>query len=284
MTSPITQAFVETFNSEVKQQYQGYGKLRMTVRMATGVVGSSHAFPIMDAGTANLRGAASSDLVALDGETSLRVANMEDWDATQFVDDFEQFRVNWSIRDQYVMKISKAIGRREDQIILNGLQASTTTKTVANNVSGSVANLTVDAIRAAGQLMDDDEVDEMMRHFAFGSSQKQNLLGITEATSADFVNVKALTMGDIDTFYGFKFHMIGSARTNREGGLVIDGNQDRTCLAYHYDALGYAMADDIRTRIGYSESKGSYVVRSYFSAGSIAIDDLGIVKVTCRES
>ena len=282
MTSPVSPAFIETFNTRVKQQYQGMGKLRMCVRYHTDVVGKSHAFPVMQAGEANSRGAAHSDLVPLDGEVTLAVATMQDWNAPQFIDDFEQFRVNWSIQSEYQKKIAMAITRREDAIILEALGASGTTKTVPNNVSGAVANLTMDAIRRASKLLNDDEVEDMDRYMVISSSALEGLLGETEATSSDYQTVKALVNGDVDTIVGFKFKMIGGSR--RVGGLPIDSNLDRTCYAFHKDAIGYAMAEEISTRVDYSASKGSWVVKANLSSGAVAIDPLGIVNVIVREA
>jgi hypothetical protein len=279
--SPVEQAFIETFNSNLKQAYQGKGKLRHAVTFVSGVGGTQHSFPVMDAGMATDRGAAHSDLTPMTGDTSNVPAIFNDIDATQFIDDFEPFKVNFSIQNGYIMKIAKAITRKEDQIIIDAMDAAATTKTVANNVSGSVANLTSEAVKRAGALLDDDEVDEEGRHFAYTSSQKEALLGLTEVTSTDFANVKALVNGDVDTYMGFKFHMIG--RNRLEGGLPI-ATDDRSCFAWQEEAVGLAMAADVRTSINYSASKGSHVVRSYFSGGAAVIDLAGVVEVICSEA
>ena len=46
------------------------------------------------------------------------------------------------------------------------------------------------------------------------------------------------------------------------------------------------MAEGIspKTEINYVPEKTSFLVASMFSAGAVAIDDDGIVKITCRES
>lgn len=279
--SPIEAAFIETFNANLKLAYQGQGKLREGVTFVTGVLGKSHSFPIMEAGVAQDRGAAHADLVPMSGDTDNVTAIFNDIDATQFIDDFEQFKVNFSIQNGYIKKIAKAITRKEDQIIMDAMDAASTTKTVANDVSGSVSNLTVDAMIAAGSLLDDDEVDEEGRHFAYTSSQKGSLLSETKVGSSDYNQVQALVKGELDLFMGFKMHMIGRGRA--EGGLPLSV-ADRTCFAWHEDAVGFAMAEEVRTRIGYSESKGSTVVRSYFSGGAAVIDLTGVVTVIASEA
>lgn len=41
---------------------------------------------------------------------------------------------------------------------------------------------------------------------------------------------------------------------------------------------------NMKTEINYVPEKTSYLVNGMFSAGAIAIDDEGIVKITCRET
>ena len=87
--------------------------------------------------------------------------------------------------------------------------------------------------------------------------------------------------GEVDTFMGFKFHVIGD-RT--EGGLTKDGSNDRTVIAFHKDALGYAEGMAPKTEINYVPEKTSHLVNSMISAGAVAIDAEGIVDITCREA
>jgi hypothetical protein len=107
------------------------------------------------------------------------------------------------------------------------------------------------------------------------------LLSETAVTSSDFNTVKALVAGEINTFLGFTFHVLGD---RSEGGLAIDGNLDRTCFAFHRDAIGYAEGIAPRTEINYVPEKTSFLVNAIFSAGAVAIDSEGIVKITARET
>jgi hypothetical protein len=87
--------------------------------------------------------------------------------------------------------------------------------------------------------------------------------------------------GDINSFLGFTFHTLGD---RSEGGLAIDGSLDRVCFAFHQMAVGYGEGIGMRTEINYIAEKTSWLVNEVFSAGAIAIDDEGIVKITCRET
>jgi hypothetical protein len=93
--------------------------------------------------------------------------------------------------------------------------------------------------------------------------------------------VKALVQGEINTFMGFTFNVIGD---RSEGGLTGGGSgSTRKVYAYHKMAVGMAEAMAIRTQIDYVPEKTSYLVASMFSAGAIAIDAGGCVDITCTE-
>jgi hypothetical protein len=92
--------------------------------------------------------------------------------------------------------------------------------------------------------------------------------------------VKALVSGEINTFLGFRFYILGD---RDEGGLPLSTN-DRTCYAFHRASIGMAVNMAQKTEINYVPEKTSFLVNSMFSAGAVAIDDEGIVKITCDES
>jgi len=105
------------------------------------------------------------------------------------------------------------------------------------------------------------------------------LLGETEVTSSDFNSVRALVSGEVNTFLGFNFHVIGD---RDEGGLTLTTG-DRQCFAWHQSSLGMAEGMGIRTEINYIPEKTSHLVASMFSAGAVGIDAEGIVEITCDE-
>jgi hypothetical protein len=105
-----------------------------------------------------------------------------------------------------------------------------------------------------------------------------SLLDETELTSSDFASVKALVQGEIDTFLGFRFVTLGD---RDEGGLPLPST--RSCFAFHRDAIGMGIGMNQRSEINYVAEKTSFLVSSMFSAGAVAIDDEGIVKISATE-
>lgn len=280
MAQGISSAFVTLFDAEVKQAYQGQRLLAGLVRERQNVEGSTVKFPKIGKGSATLR-VPQTDVTPLNITYSQVTATMSDFNAAEYSDIFHQAKVNFDERRELVLVVSGSIGRRMDQLVLDALAASSTSLTISNDIGGTDTNLNLTKLRNAKRLLDKNNVPMDGRCILVSASGLESLLGETSITSADFNSVRALVSGEIDTFLGFKFTMIGD---RSEGGLAIDGSLDRTCFAYHRDAVGFGIGMNMKTEINYVPEKTSYLVNGMFSAGAIAIDDEGIVKITCRET
>jgi hypothetical protein len=280
MAINLSTAFVTLFDAEVKQAYQAEAMLRGAVRVRSGVEGSTYKFPKIGKGVAQVR-VPQTDVAPLNVTYGQVTVTLADFIAAEYSDVFMQAKVNFDERRELVQVVSAAIGRRQDQIILDALDASSTSLTVANSIGGAASNLNVAKLREAKRLLDGNNVPMTDRHLLIHADSLSSLLSETAVTSSDFNTVKALVQGDINTFLGFQFHLMGD---RAEGGLPIDGSSDRTLYAFHRDAIGMAEGIAPRTEINYVPEKVSFLVASMFSAGSSSIDDEGIVKITCRES
>ena len=280
MSVSLSNAFVTLFDAEVKQAFQAKAMLVGAVRQRRGVEGSTVKFPKVGRGVATPR-VGQTDVTPLNVGFSNVTLTLEDWIAAEYSDIFSQQKVNFDERNELVQVLGNAIGRRQDQIIIAALQGSGTSLTVGNDVGGTDTNMNVAKLRQAKGLMDKNNVPPMGRNILIHSNGLQSLLAETAVTSTDFNTVKALVNGELDTFLGFKFHVIGD-RT--EGGLAIDGSLDRTCFAFHKDAIGYAEGIAPKTEINYIPEKTSWLVASLLSAGATTIDAEGIVSIVARET
>lgn len=280
MSIALSNAFVTLFDAEVKQAYQGKAMLVGAVRQRRGVEGSTVKFPKVGRGVATPR-IGQTDVTPLNVGFSNVTLTLEDWIAAEYSDIFSQQKVNFDERSELVQVLGNAIGRRQDQLVLNALAGSGTSLSVGNDVGGSDTNMNVAKLRQAKGLMDKNNVPPTDRHIVIHSNGLQSLLAETAVTSSDFNTVKALVNGELNTFLGFTFHVLGD-RT--EGGLAIDGSNDRTCFAFHKDAIGYGEGIAPKTEINYIPEKTSFLVASMFSAGATTIDAEGIVSIVARES
>ena len=282
MSKTLTTNAAAQFDAEVKQAYQNAGQLRQAVRVKTGVVGSTHRFPKIGKGLATPR-IPQTDVIPMNVAHTGVVATLADWNAPEYTDIFDQQKVNYSERQALANVIASAIGRREDQILIDVLNAASGTAGSVAKTVGTNHAMDTTKIRRAAKLLDDQGVPMSDRHFVWSSAAKEQMLGSTPATSSDFSAVKALVNGEINSWMGFQYHMI---ETRDEGGLPLSTN-DRTCFAFHggsMGSLGLAVGMNFKTTVDWVPEKTSWLSNGMFSAGGAAIDPLGVVDVTVDES
>jgi len=277
MAINVSTAFVDLFDSEVKQAYQAESVLRGTMRTRTGVAGNTVKFPTIGKGVATLR-VPQTDVTPLNVTYGQVTATMEDYIAAEYSDIFQQSHINFDERSELVQVVSKSIARRMDQIMIDALNAATGTSTVATTIGGAGTNMNIEKLRATAKAMNEKNVPSEGRHLLMHASQLDALLGETEITSQDFASVKALVQGEINTFMGFNILTMGD---RDEGGIPKPST--RTCFAWHKDSMGYAESMAQKTEVNYVPEKTSFLVSSMFSAGSVSIDGEGIVKISCTE-
>jgi hypothetical protein len=280
MAINLSTAFVTLFDAEVKQAYQAEAMLRGAVRVRSGVEGSTYKFPKIGKGVAQVR-IPQTDVTPLNVTYGQVTVTLGDFIAAEYSDIFMQQKVNFDERRELVQVVSKAIGRRQDQIILDALNASSTSLTVSNDIGGNDTNMNVAKLRDAKKKLDAGNVPSGDRHIIIHANSLASMLSETSVTSSDFNTVKALVAGEINTFLGFMFHVMGD---RAEGGLPLDNSSDRTIYAFHKDAIGMAEGIAPKTEINYVPEKTSFLIASMFSAGAVAIDDEGIVKITARDT
>lgn len=270
-----------SFDARVKAAYQGAGMLRSTVELADNIVGSTHRFHKMGRGMATKR-VDQTDVVPMNIMHGNATATIEDWVAPEYTGIFNQQKVPYKEQDKLAEVIAKAIGRREDQLILDALDASATTNVVDTNVGGSGTGLNTAKVRRAKKHMDKVGVPRGKgeRFFVISADGLEQLLGDPAATTIESNTIKALYDGEISHWVGFEFIQM---EDRAEGGLPKTGSV-RTSYAYHKQAVGLAVGINMRTEVNYIPVKTSYLANGLYSGGSVAIDAEGIVEVETTET
>jgi len=249
------------------------------VRQRRGVEGSTVKFPKVGKGVATAR-VSQTDVTPMNVGFSNVTCTLGDWNAAEYSDIFSQQKVNFDERNELVQVVANAIGRRQDQLILDALAASSTALVVTEDEGGTDTGMNVAKLRAAKKALDKNNVPMDNRHIIIHANSLASLLGETSVTSTDFNTVRALVSGELNTFLGFTFHTIGD---RQEGGLPL-ANSERKLWAFHRDAIGYAEGIAPRTEINYIPEKTSWLVNAVFSAGAIAIDAEGIVEIATADA
>jgi len=146
-----------------------------------------------------------------------RRVELSNYEVGILLDRFDKVQTLINPESEYVQRQVSALMRKKDiEFISGALGTASTGKAGAGSAtlgSGQKilqanSGLTIAKIREARAILQKNgvDLDDPMNeaYLAVTPTQIEDLLGNTEATSADFMNVKALVSGGIDTFYGFK--------------------------------------------------------------------------------
>lgn len=266
------------FDSMCKAAYQKGRTLRSHVRVKSNVVGSSATFRLATRGAATPR-VPQTDVRPMNNGYGSASATIADWNAAEYTDVFDQQKTNIEERPIVAGNIAGAIGRREDQMILDALDTANGANNVDTNVGGAASGANMAKLLRAKRIMDDRAVPVTDRKFVHSTQFLEGLLGVTPTTSGDFNSVKTLVNGEMNKFLQFEFLMI---ETRAEGGLPIAALV-RTNYAYDKQAVGLALGIDETVKVDWIPEKTSWLANGLFSAGACVIDANGVIEVGITE-
>lgn len=282
MSKFLSDAAIQQFDDMVKHAYaEEGGALRKTVRVKSNVVGSQHKFPTMGKGMATAR-IPQTDVIPMNITHAKKTATLADWNAPEYTDVFDQQKTNVDEKKELAEVISQAIMRREDQMILDAMDAASSSLTISTDIGGSGTNLNTAKCREARKLLSANGVSKRDRYVVTHSNNLHALLGDSDANTFDKNAVKALVDGEITKWLGFQFIELGDYD---EGGLPLSGSVRKNYF-YHggtRGSLGLAVGIDRKTEINYIAEKTSWLCNGLFSAGSVGIDAGGIVEADVTE-
>ena len=271
MSKFLSSVAKKEFDSEVKKAFQGMGLLRGAVTQRNNVVGDTYNFRRIGKGLANQK--STSDLVTpMDVEHFLIPCILQNWNAPEYTDIFDNQEVNFDERAELAGTIAMALGRRLDQIIIDAMDASTPG---TPGVLPGAANLTVAKLTDASTQLTDKGVPSGDRCIAINAAGLEGLLNDTTATSVDYNSVRALVSGELNSYVGF---MIKVIETRDEGGLSVAANIV-DAWAFHRTAVGLAIGIDMKTSVDWVPERTSWLSNGMMKAGSAIRDEDGLVKV-----
>ena len=245
------------------------------------VTGDTYNFRLMGKGLANKK-SSSEDVTPMNVSHTKPQAVLENWNAPEYTDIFDAAEVNFDEKSELEETIAFAIGRREDQLVIDSCDAASAyAGTVTTAIGGADTNLNLSKLRRASRYLNQKGVGGMGRHILVSALNLEALLGVTEVASSDYNSVKALVNGEVDSFMGFKFHII---EDRDEDGLAIDGSDVRDGYAYHEAAIGLARGINFRTEVNYIPQKTSWLCNGLYKAGAVVRDTDGVVKVQMDET
>jgi hypothetical protein len=274
-----TDAAIAEFDSEVKLVYQGEGVLRSSVRVKTGVVGQQYAFRKMGAGMAYQQTSSAEAITPNDTSHTKVFATMSYWRIGDYTDLFDQTETNIDERTELARSFAKSIGRAEDQLIINALNAATSTAgVVASGFGGTNTGLTADKIRHAKRFLVQNQASGTDHYMAINAIALETALAEIELTSADYQTMRVLTDADLKDkkAFGFTFKVI---ENRLEGGLPTGSTSVTECFAWDKASTGLAVSGEPTSRVDYIPQNNAWLTQSTLFGGAAVIDPLGVVTI-----
>lgn len=285
MSDQITTAFVQQYKSGVELLTQQKGsRLRMAVRVETGIVGKRAYFDQISSTAARRRTTRHADTPLIPTPHTRRAVDLEDYDWADLIDQEDKVRTLNEMTSPYQMNAAMAMGRAMDDAIiaaatgdaLTGESGGTTESfdTSGFQIAAASAGLTVAKLIEAKEKLDAAENDPDEPRFVVCKAEHiSDLLNTTEVKSADYNTVKTLVEGKVDTFLGFKF-----IRSER---ILTSSTNDRV-LAFGKSAILLAVGRDVTARVSERDDK-NYATQVFFgmTIGATRMRANGIVDILC---
>lgn len=278
-----TNAAIASYDNEVKQAYQGAAYIRNRVRIKTGVVGQTHNFRLMGEGIATQH--TSAELITpADYTHTKKPATLTNWRVGDYTDLFDQAETNIDERMELAQANGKSVGRAEDQLIIDALDAATgIAGTVDEDLGGTDSLINASKLRRAKRYLMAQQARGGEHTILVNAAGLEGALSETEVTSADYQTFRALVDANLDekVAFGFKWLVI---EDRTEGGLPTGSSNIRLCFAFDRSAVGLAVGIDPRTYVGWIDERLSWLSQAVVKAGSTVIDPLGVVEVQSYEA
>lgn len=289
MSNQITTAFVDEFKSGIDLLLQAKGSMiRPFVRIET--QNSEEAFYDRIGATAAVkRTTRHGDTPLIETPHDRRSVRMEDFEWADLIDDQDKIRLLNDPTNAYSMNAAFALGRSMDDVIIeaafgtartgrNGT-GTATFSSESTEIAAGGTGLTIAKLRSAKETLDEAEnAMEDPRYIVHTAAQMTDLLETTEVTSSDFNTVRALVAGNVDSFMGFKFVRVNSAR------LPVTGTV-REVLCYARSGMLLALGQDSTGRISERDDK-SYSTQVYYSMtiGAVRMQGGQVLRILCDEA
>ena len=188
-------------------------------------------------------------------------------------------------KSAYMQAKRAAMARKYDEIIISALGgtaytgkagATEVTLGAAQKITSQAAGMNLAKLLVAKETLDAAEVDKEGRFVVLAAGQIADLLNVSEVKSADYNTIKALAMGDIDTFMGFKF--IQSEQ------LAVDGSSDRLCYAFQKKGIQLAIQKEGEARVDERKDLNyAWQVWVKIALGATRLEEARVFQMACVE-
>ena len=302
MPSPtIPQTYIDQFSRYTREVFQQKGSRLLKTITHDPLAAENGYFDFVGTMNAVERTGRAQEVILTPPPFSRRKCGNRTFEASDYVDKFEQKVVSSDLFSPTSKAFAYALGRQQDSMIIEralgvnyggrdgtvAIPFDSANQTVAvdyqeDGTTGTNLNLTTGKMRlvlekltGAEALPDDDHAGIT---FVYTASQVHALVAALEQLKVTTVTLDALMSGKPDVaFMGMRFIRVNSQI------LPISGTV-RTCLAYAQDSINWCNIQDLNTDTQWFLNKKSWLVSSDFQADAARLRENGVVQILCDES
>lgn len=269
----VDESFVRQYESEVHAAYQNKGgELRRCVRLKTGVVGKSTTFQKVGKGTASQK--TRKGLVPIMNIDHGNVeCSLEDWYAADYIDGFDELKIQHNERKVIVEAGSYALGRKSNEMIINNLALATQ---VVGDYSSAFSKAL--ASKAIKTLNLKKVPDDGMRFAALTPQSWEHFININEVKSADYADKLFPWLKGTEAIYWRKVVW------QQIGDLPGENTTQAKNYLWHMTALGCAEQSGVKTDAGWERTYASWFVNNTMVEGACLIDSEGVVEIRVNDT
>lgn len=286
MSFTITTAFVEQFEGNIdllSQQMDSRFGGRIREENQTGETAHFEQIGATEVEEATSR---HDDTPRMDTPHARRQVTLRTFRWADLIDNADKVRMLIDPTSSYARSAVMSMNRKRDLLVIQAALGTAKTGKAGGTsvvlpstqkiVHGS-AGLNIAKLLEAKEILDANEVDEnIKRYIAVTSKQVSDLLNTTEIKSSDYNTVKALAMGQMNSFLGFEFI--------RSEQLTSDGTS-RQVIAWAEDGILLSRGEGgTTTRISERDDK-NYSVQVFREEtfGSTRMEEDKVVEIACNE-
>lgn len=285
MSQQITEAFVNQYaDNFVHVAQQKKSRLEMACTAEPNIVGMSKSVNRLGQRTAQRRTTRHGDTPLNDQPHSTRFVDLFDYEDGDMIDDQDKVRMLVDPKSEYVNAMVAGLNRAKDDVIIAAAlgNARATTGNVILSAGQKIANggtgLTKAKLIQARALFRRNEADDVAGeelYITYTDGELTDILSDTTFTSADFVAVRALQEGNINTKW-MGFTWIPTQRLPVSGGIT-------SLMAWAKSGIRFGTGEQIVAKVGEDPSK-SFNVRVYckMSIGAVRVEEEKVVQIDCN--
>lgn len=251
VTNTTAATFIpEIWSDEIIASYEKSLVVKPLVRAMSmvGKKGDTVRIPKPDRGAASAK-AAETEVTLIAGTTGELVVTIDQhFEYSRLIEDITDVQALNSLRSFYTTDAGYALATKVDTALIAEANSGFTAKKsfvsggIADESGATTAAFNDAGLRAAIQILDDNDVPGDQRCFVIPPAVKMAMLGVSNYISSDFVAGSPVVNGKLGSIYGVDLYV----STNLTGN-----SGEKNCLLMHKDALVFAEQLGVRTQTQY---------------------------------